>query len=378
MAGKKRTKVLMTADTVGGVWTYAIELIQSLEPHGVEVHLATMGGPLHEHQQKDIDQLQNVALYPSSFKLEWMESPGEDLEKAARWLLLLNEAVQPDLIHLNNLAFAGLDWGRPVIQVVHSCVLSWWKAVKQEEAPSSWDSYRQLVQQSLRAADLVVAPTQAMLEEARRIYGPFRQQKVIYNGRDPSRFRYGQKEPFIFSMGRIWDEAKNLSLLAEVAPMLSWPVYLSGDAVHPATGQPVRLPNVHFLGRLSPGEVRDWLSRAAVFVLPVRYEPFGLAVLEAAMSGCALVVGDTGSLREVWGDAAHYVSPDSPDQLRTAVEKLTANETERTNMSCRALKQSLSYTASLQANQYLRTYQELMDRTTAEVDGKKTLVKNNI
>ncbi len=32
--------------------------------------------------------------------------------------------------------------------------------------------------------------------------------------------------------------------------------------------------------------------------LPARYEPFGLSVLEAALSGCALVLGDIPSLRE--------------------------------------------------------------------------------
>lgn len=373
MAGKKGGKVLMTADTVGGVWTYAVELIRALAPHGVEVHLATLGGPLKPHQEQEISQLRNLTLHPSAYKLEWMEDPWEDLAKATEWLLRLNQTLQPDLVHLNNLVFGNLNWGRPVVQVVHSCVLSWWEAVKQEEAPASWNPYKKEVRLSLQTADLVVAPTQAMLKEARRLYGPFKEQKVIYNGRDSSQFRCNAKEPFIFSMGRIWDEAKNIPLLVEVAPRLPWPVYLAGEAVHPVNGQPIHLPNVHFLGCLSPGEVRDWLSRASLFVLPVRYEPFGLAILEAAMSGCALVVGDTGSLREIWGEAACYVDADSPEEFFTAVEDLTSNETVRTSMSCRALKQSLFFTASLQANQYLRIYRYLAEKARAEVDGKKTV-----
>jgi glycosyltransferase involved in cell wall biosynthesis len=359
MAGKRGYKVLMTADTVGGVWTYAMELIRAFEPHGLEVHLATLGGPLSVSQQQDLEGFRNVTLYPSSFKLEWMENPWEDLKKAEEWLLLLNETVQPDIIHLNNLAFGHLDWGRPVVQVVHSCVLSWWKAVKGEEAPASWSGYKNLVQQSLLAADVVVAPTRAMLEEARSIYGFTGAQKVIHNGQVPSRFRYGNKEPFIFSMGRIWDEAKNLSSLAKVAPRLSWPVFIAGEAVHPDTGEAISLPNVHFLGQLSPDEVRDWLARAPIFVLPARYEPFGLAVLEAAMSGCALVVGKTKSLKEVWGHAAHYVCPDSPEQLQAALERLIADEFLRNIMSCRATRQSYAYTAKLMAQDYLRVYGDL-------------------
>lgn len=348
----------MTADTVGGVWTYAMVLIRALAPFGVEVHLATLGGPLQESQHQEVDQLQNVTLHPSSFKLEWMENPWEDLQAAEAWLLALCETLQPDLIQLNNLAFGNLAWGKPVVQVVHSCVRSWWKAVKKEEAPASWNRYTELVRESLQAADLVVAPSRAMLAEARELYGPFQQKKVIYNGLEARDFRYGQKEPFIFSMGRVWDEAKNLTSLAEVAPQLSWPVYIAGEAVHPDTGQLVELPNVHFLGRMPPAKVKDWLARASIFALPARYEPFGLAVLEAAMSGCALALGDTRSLREVWGHAACYSHPDKPDQLKAALEKLIEDEFGRNIMSCQATRQSTSYTAELMARGYAQAFKE--------------------
>jgi glycogen synthase len=54
----------------------------------------------------------------------------------------------------------------------------------------------------------------------------------------------------------------------------------------------------------------DWYARASIYALPARYEPFGLSALEAALSGCALILGDIPSLREVWLEAAPYVSPD--------------------------------------------------------------------
>ena len=73
------------------------------------------------------------------------------------------------------------------------------------------------------------------------------------------------------------------------------------------------------LGRL---DERRWPSgwpRAAIYALPARYEPFGLSALEAALSGCALVLGDIPSLREVWGDAAVFVPPDDAGGLRDAL-----------------------------------------------------------
>ena len=46
MTAREPRHVLMTADTVGGVWTYAVELVRALAPHRVTVALATMGASL--------------------------------------------------------------------------------------------------------------------------------------------------------------------------------------------------------------------------------------------------------------------------------------------------------------------------------------------
>src|SRR5437763_970139 len=95
-------RILMTADTVGGVWTYAVELARALEPHDVEVTLATMGAPLNRDQQRQMRELQNVQVIESGFRLEWMDEPWDDVELAADWLLDIDRSVRPDLIHLNN------------------------------------------------------------------------------------------------------------------------------------------------------------------------------------------------------------------------------------------------------------------------------------
>src|SRR5690606_8377688 len=102
--------------------------------------------------------------------------------------------------------------------------------------------------------------------------------------------------------------AKNLAQLDAVATELPWPVYVAGSTEHPDGGN-AAFDSVETLGVLSRAEMKHWLGRASIYVLPARYEPFGLSALEAALSGCALVLGDIPSLREVWGPAATYVDP---------------------------------------------------------------------
>jgi glycosyltransferase involved in cell wall biosynthesis len=91
--------------------------------------------------------------------------------------------------------------------------------------------------------------------------------------------------------------------------------------------------------------------------LPARYEPFGLVALEAAMAGCALVLGDIPSLREVWGDAALFVNPEEDDELRDAIERLIAAPDARRALGLRARQRALTYSAGRMARLYRSVYE---------------------
>jgi glycogen(starch) synthase len=128
-------RVLMTADTVGGVWTYAIDLARALGGEGVEVGLATMGAIPSPSQRREAKSIATLQLFESEFRLPWMEQPWEDVEAAGRWLTDLSARLMPDVIHLNEPVYADLPWSLPTVAVGHSCVLSWWQAVLGEKAP---------------------------------------------------------------------------------------------------------------------------------------------------------------------------------------------------------------------------------------------------
>ena len=292
----------MTADTVGGVWTYAVELAHALAPHGVEVHLATMGRPLSPAQHAEADAF--AAVHASSFPLEWQDEPWAGVDAAGHWLPELEREVRPDVVHLNGYAHAALPWRAPTLVVAHSDVLSWWRAVHADEVPAAWDTYRRRVGAGLRAAGRVVAPTSAVAADLAGSFG-VDDVAVVPNCRRPGLVApAAQKEPFVLASGRVWDAAKGLDALCRVAPSVPGRVLLAGEGDLAAEG-------VGVLGPLPFPELAELMSRAAVYAAPVRYEPFGLGVLEAGLAGCALVLGDVPSLREVWGDAAVFVRDDT-------------------------------------------------------------------
>lgn len=355
MFDRAAQRVLMTADAVGGVWTYALDLARALAPHGVNFLIATMGPRPSPAQRREAARLDNVALVESDFRLEWMDEPWREVDAAGEWLLALAADFAPDLVHLNGYVHAALDWPAPVLVVAHSCVVSWWRAVEGEEPPARYDQYRDRVAAGLAAADLVVAPTAAMLDSVTESYGSPTRGVVVENGRAPDLFRAGGKRPVIATLGRAWDEAKNVRALNTIAPQLPWPVWLAG-AVEPPQSAPFPLRNLRALGQLESQQVRTLLGRSAIFALPAFYEPFGLSALEAGLSECALVLGDIPSLREVWDDAAVFVSPHNPDALAAALRRLIEDEPHRKEMARRAHARAQRFTLQRMGAKYLSNY----------------------
>jgi glycogen(starch) synthase len=348
-------RVLMTADAVGGVWTYALELSRALGLHGVEVELAVLGSPT-AGQAADARAVPNVRLVSAPYRLEWMDDPWEDVERSGEWLLELAHARGADLVHLNGYAHGALAWEAPVVVVGHSCVLTWWEAVRREPAPARWDRYRDAVRAGIAGADLVVAPSRAMLEGLERHYGPVPRARVVHNGRSAERLQpAGTKEPFVLAAGRLWDEAKNLAALDRVAASIPWPVYVAGDAIHPDGGL-AGVRHVEPLGLVPAAGLADWFARASVYALPARYEPFGLSVLEAALAGCALVLGDLGSLREIWEDAPLYVDPFSDEGLLDALRAVVSDPALRARLASRARERARSLSPEAMAGGYLAAY----------------------
>lgn len=363
-------KILITTDTIGGVWRYTINLIKSLEKYKAEVHLATLGPLPSNDQLNEIRRLQGVSIYSAPLKLEWMDSPWTDIEKTKRFLLDLSFSVQPDVIHCNSYAIDGNDFAAPVVMVGHSCVLSWWEAVKNEYAPASWNKYASVVKKGLQSAKMVIAPSFSMMDNLKRHYGPFKNAKVIYNATEKSEFPVDKKEKIVFSMGRIWDEGKNIQLLFQAASKIPHVFYIAGDAKNKIDKRALT-PNVNLMGQLSTKEINSYLSKAAIFALPVLYEPFGLSALEAALSGCALILGDIPSQREIWKDHAIYCNPKDPSDLASKITRLLDDEVLRNHMSQQALKRASSFLLPGPMAEYYDVYTRLIEESKMDTKRKK-------
>lgn len=360
--------VLVTADTLGGVWTYARELVTGLARRGVRVTLVSFGEIPGEEQTGWLEGLAGVEFRPTAFRLEWMQDAEDDLAASAEYLASLVREVKPDVLHLSQYYYGALPVDLPKIVVAHSDVVSWWVAVHgKEPRESAWSSwYRESVSRGIRAATAVVAPSRWMLEQVQACYGTPRHGSVIYNGRTPALFNpHVTKEQYAMGVGRIWDSGKQVTLLAEAE--LPMPTYLAGSEEHPELalrGQGVLAgvtrARLHFKGQQSEAQLRQLYSRASVYAATSRYEPFGLAPLEAALSRCALVANDIPTFRELWGDAALYFERNSARSLGETLSRLHHDPALMAEYANRAYQRALQrFTTDRMVDDYMGLYTTL-------------------
>jgi glycosyltransferase involved in cell wall biosynthesis len=164
---------------------------------------------------------------------------------------------------------------------------------------------------------------------------------------------------FVFTAGRLWDEGKNFGMLDAAAGRIGVPVRAAGPLAGP-NGAQVLFDNIHCLGTLGEEELGRWLSARPVFVSAALHEPFGPSVLEAASAGCALILSDIPTFRELWDEVAIFVDPRDEDGFARAIGDLVGDDFERAVLGRAARERAARYTPDAMAAQMANLYRCLL------------------
>lgn len=355
---RKPLRLFLTADAVGGVFTYAIDLASGLVAHGVETTLAVLGPAAGREQREAAARVPGLTFIDSHLPLDWLAQDPNAADQAAIEVASLARWHKADVVHLNTPSLACATYDRPVVVALHSCLASWWDAVKSGPMPEDFRWRTGLTARGLRCADAAVCPSEALAAEVERLYG--RRPIAVPNGRAMPGFpATGKDDGFVFATGRLWDEGKDLATLAIAAPMMDLPVVVAGPLDGP-NGTRAEASHVATLGPLSPDAVRQRLAERPIFVAPALYEPFGLGVLEAAQAGCALVLADIPTFRELWSGAAIFVSPRDAAGFATAVNRLHRRPDERHRLGAAARERAGRYSVAAMARRMMHIYAGLL------------------
>ena len=338
-------RLLLTTDAVGGVWTYTLELAAALTDTGTAIELAVLG-PAATLTQTQAAAAAGATLHHTGLALDWTVEKPAALEQISAALATLARRLGVDRVQLHSPALLGpAAWPAPVLAVAHSCVGTWWEAVRGAAPPPADFTWRMAAMaHGLRAADTVIAPSEAMADALRRVYRTRRRIGVVPNGRASladqppiNAARYG-----VLAAGRLWDEAKNIATLDQAAALMTLPVRAAGPRAGP-NGAAIALTAIEPLGALDGDALATAMLTARIFAAPALYEPFGLAVLEAAQAGLPLVLADIPTFRELWGGVAVFLPARNPAAWADALTTLHAEPATCEQLGSAARTRSADY-----------------------------------
>lgn len=354
-------RVLLTTDTVGGVWTFTRELAEVLLRDGHDVALASFGRERSTHQQtwcEDVRAKFSGRFFApaSNAPLEWMQRNEFTFSLGERLLLDLCERFAPDILHSSQFCWGALNVQVPKLVTAHSDVLSWAEAcLSRGLEECEWlRCYRQLVQKGLDGADVVTAPTVWMAGALCRNFSVRGEVRVIANGRSLSAPASNESRLLqAASVGRLWDAAKGLRTLLDTKSTM--PIVVAGEA---GIEQEIVETTAQFAGALSAEQVIRLFRKSSVYIVPSIYEPFGLAPLEAALCGCAVVARDLPSLREVWGKAATYFQ--DARELEAILDTYATSPSQLKIARSTSMQRARQFSAEKMAHEYVALYHELL------------------
>jgi len=353
-------RIMVTTDAVGGVWRYSLELARVLVDHQIEVVLAVLG-PTPDQMQRDEAAAVGAKLLVTDLRLDWLAETPREIEHAAQILAGMAKRFEADTVQLHAPSLVGqVRWPVPVIAVAHSCVGTWWQAVRGDVLPVDMAWRARATAAGIARADVVIAPTRAFADALRAYYQTTRPIEVVHNGRTavaPD----ARRHEYVLTAGRLWDEGKNIAALDAAAAAWTWPVLAAGPTEGP-NGAHLAAHNMTMLGSLCEVDLAEQYARASIFVSLARYEPFGLAVLEAAQAGCALVLSDIPTFRELWDGAAVFVPLDNVRAVAAAGETLFHDPELCARSGEAARRRAAAFSAQCMADATLRIHQRAAAR----------------
>lgn len=238
-----------------------------------------------------------------------------------------------------------------------------------------------IADRSFRAADVITADSAATARDLERLYAidPAKIRVVLlaageqFHPHDPERvrqelrIRMGIERDYVLFVGTL-EPRKNLrGFLAAMAQVAQGTSFAGEAVVVGGKGWKERSPaelgrdhplggRLRFLGYVPDRDLPLLYAGARLFVLPSRYEGFGLPVLEAMASGTPVITTTAGSLAEVSGGAAELVPPGDDRALANAIRTLWDDPARRAALRARGLARAHEFSWRKTAAELLQVF----------------------
>ncbi len=326
----------------GGIGTFCADFARGLQASGHEPHIIEVQDSAFEHK----------SAVPVHTLHRYAGRRGNALISRllfARSLARLQKKLRLDVLEVPD--FGGwLPFSRPTgLRTVVRLHTSTTLIAPYGEHPVR-RSIRSFERNTLRRADLWIAPSQHVLSETSKAFRlPGTNNRVIYNPipLDPNTNNHAPTSSplsntrYLLFAGWV-GRAKGAFALAEALPA----VFATNPELHcvflgsptTAAGRPATElireivgpehgARIHFPGHVSRSEVEVWMKHAELFVLPSYFESFGLVYFEALAAGLPVIASSRSVEPELFSEVpgVELVDPDAPTQISEAISRILSD-----------------------------------------------------
>jgi glycosyltransferase involved in cell wall biosynthesis len=201
-------------------------------------------------------------------------------------------------------------------------------STKHNDDPFRTGAFRYVERALARRASRIIAITQALARfQVERVGLPREKVEVIHYGLDDVPAAWGPNPrdhvpadaPLLLAVCRLEPQKGIDVAIRALRQIPDAQLVVLGDGPQRAELEQLADDRVHLLGRVP--DVAAWLRRADILVHPVRWEGFGLALLEGMLASLPVVATQVSSIPEIVvdGETGLLVPPDDPSALAAAV-----------------------------------------------------------
>jgi glycosyltransferase involved in cell wall biosynthesis len=298
---------------IGGSERHLLTLLPALAERGVDVRFLGLDDP-----SRAPDPFYEALTVP----YERIPAP-HDLD--ARLVVRVGRAVRgADIVH-THLVHADVYGALGARRLV---------STKHNDDPFRTSAFRYVERALARRASRIITITRALARfQIEQVGLPADKVEVIHYGLDDLPAAWGanppdeipQDGPLLLAVCRLEPQKGVDVAIRALAEIPNARLVVLGEGPQRAELEQLADDRVHLLGRVP--DVAAWLRRADILLHPVRWEGFGLALLEAMLAALPIVATNVSSIPEIVvdGETGVLVPPDDPSALADAVNRVLAD-----------------------------------------------------
>jgi len=252
----------------------------------------------------------------------------------------------------------------------------------------AWDRnyYRISFKKSAQLADHIISISEATKADLINYFG-IKEDKisVIYPGfdavfsmlqqqkLDEIKIKFKLPGDYILYVGNI-EPRKNILKLAQAFNSLQESSYIDKDVHLLIVGQMgwyykeiidgidslFSRDKIKLVGPVYGEDLAGFYQLATVMAYPSMFEGFGYPVLEAMRLGTPVLTSNISSMPEAGGNAAHYVNPESLDEIKDGLCKLLNDKTYREKLAVKGTRHAAGFNTMRMTQETLEVYRKLI------------------